>query len=423
MDRFTTAKPMARRLLQALALLLALLLLIACTPTPSETPDDSVGGNQPPQDQDPSDDGEEEQPPKEDAGDKEEQLMREVENYNYMLGTQAFNPNYQFTDESPLMEIAGRIDEWGSNMIKFYATDDHMIDELLDEYDFKYVFMWYRSDSHFKDGYSEQEAQADYDAFYAYTKKLLTDYNGSGIEFYLGHWEGDWYYLDNYNTAQKEVSDTITEGMIAWMNNRQRAVDDAKRDTPHENVYVWNYLELNRPSDALDDSYDRVVNRVLPYTNVDYVSYSAYDTMDASAAQIARVINLIYENLPEKEGVPGPRVFIGEVGQPAANQGFNATRHGIVNMKNIAKYLRCEVKFVLYWQMYCNEKLEDGSSRGFWLINDKNEKQPLYESLQRVLLDAREYVLEFAEREGRVPTNEEYRAYLLTHPEFEKYVD
>lgn len=92
-------------------------------------------------------------------------------------------------------------------------------------------------------------------------------------------------------------------------------------------------------------------------------------------------------------------------------------------MKNIAKYLRCEVKFVLYWQMYCNEKLEDGSSRGFWLINDKNEKQPLYESLQRVLLDAREYVLEFAEREGGVPTNEEYRAYLLTHPEFEKYVD
>ena len=135
MDRFTTAKPMARRLLQALALLLALLLLIACTPTPSETPDDSVGGNQPPQDQDPSDDGEEEQPPKEDAGDKEEQLMREVENYNYMLGTQAFNPNYQFTDESPLMEIAGRIDEWGSNMIKFYATDDHMIDELLDVFE------------------------------------------------------------------------------------------------------------------------------------------------------------------------------------------------------------------------------------------------------------------------------------------------
>lgn len=138
-------------------------------------------------------------PPAEDgAGEGEEKgetnnsggvsLEQQILNYNYMLGTQAFNPNYQFTDQSPLMEIGGRIVEWGSNMIKFYATDDHMIDELLDEYDFKYVFMWYRSDSHFKDGYSEQEAQADYDAFYAYTKKLLTTYNGSGIEFYLGHW-------------------------------------------------------------------------------------------------------------------------------------------------------------------------------------------------------------------------------------------
>ena len=71
--------------------------------------------------------------------------------------------------------------------------------------------------------------------------------------------------------------------------------------------------------------------------------------------------------------------------------------------------------------MYCNEKLEDGSSRGFWLINHENEPQPLYYSLQEVLWDAEEYVEEFAEEYGRVPTNEEYRAYLLSHPEFEKY--
>ena len=389
-----------------LLLLTATLLLSACRDVPT---DPSGEGATPAPDNGEGNEGE---------GTGGVSIMQQVADYNYMLGTQAFNPNYQFTDESPLMEIGGRIVEWGSNMIKFYATDDDMIDELLGKYEFSYVFMWYRSDPYFKDGYSEAEAKADYDAFYAYTKKLLTAYNGSGIEFYLGHWEGDWYYLDNYNTAQKEVSDTVTEGMIAWMNNRQKAVDDAKRDTPHENVYVWNYIEVNRPSDALDDSYDRVVNRVLSHTNVDYVSYSAYDTMDASAQQVARVIDLIYDNLPEKEGVPGPRVFVGEIGQPAANQGFNGAKHRNVNMKNIAKYLRCEVKFVLYWQMYCNEKLEDGSSRGFWLINDKNEPQPLYDSLQYVLWDAQTYVREFITKEGRAPTNEEYRAYLLSHPEF-----
>lgn len=347
-------------------------------------------------------------------------MMQQIENYNYILGTQAFDPNYQFTDEIAEMEIAGRITEMGSNMIKFRAKDDVMLDDLMGKYHFRYVFMWYRSNACFRDGYSEEEAQADYDALYRYTKKLLTTYNGSGVEFYLGHWEGDWYYLDNYNTAQVEVSEQITQGMIAWINNRQKAVDDAKRDTPHENVFVWNYLELNRPSDVLRDRCDRVVNRVLPYTNVDYVSYSAYDTMDQPAHQVARVIGTIYDNLPEKEGVPEPRVFIGEVGQPAANQGFDGEKHRDVNLENIAKYLACDVKFVLYWQMYCNEKLEDGSSRGFYLINDNNEKQPLYDSFESILACAKIYVKTFLEENGRVPDNTEYRKYLLSLPEFSR---
>ena len=67
--------------------------------------------------------------------------------YNYVLGTQAFSPNYQFTDRSPLSEISERIVDLGSNMIKFYATEDSMIDTLLAERpELKYVFVWYRSD-------------------------------------------------------------------------------------------------------------------------------------------------------------------------------------------------------------------------------------------------------------------------------------
>ncbi|MBQ7338683.1 MAG: hypothetical protein IJW40_09565 [Clostridia bacterium] len=377
---------------------------------------------QPPLDQQPTTTPEpeqSEQPPTPDEPTQEEleaiKLKQDIANYNYMIGTQAFNPGYQFTDLSPLMELAEQIDAWGSNMIKFYATNDTMVDEVLAEHNFDYVLMWYRSDPYFKDGYSDAEAKADYDAFYAYTKKLLETYNGTGKQFYLGHWEGDWYYIDNYNTAQKEVSDTVTEGMIAWLNNRQKAVEDAKRDTPHENVYVWNYVELNRPSDALNDEFDRVVNRVLPYTDVDYVSYSAYDTMDASAEKIAQVIDLIYENLPDKEGVPGPRVFVGEVAQPAANCGFDDQRHCEVNLNILAKYLKCEIKFVLYWQMFCNEKLEDGSSRGFWLVNSDGEETLLYQKLQELLWDAEDYVSAFADENGRVPTMEEYKAFLLAH--------
>ena len=69
------------------------------------------------------------------------QVKHDLENYNYIIGTQAFDPGYQFTDQSPLMELTDRIVAWGSNMIKFHATDDNVVDEILEKHDFDYVFM------------------------------------------------------------------------------------------------------------------------------------------------------------------------------------------------------------------------------------------------------------------------------------------
>ncbi len=355
------------------------------------------------------------------GGPETDTLRREIAQYNYIIGTNAFAPGYRFTDADPLMEVADRIVAWGSNMIKFNAgTDDGLVDRVLKGRDFGYVFMWYRSGAVFKDGYSEAEARADYDAIYNFTRKLLRDYDGTGKQFFIGHWEGDWYYLDGNNGNQETVSDTVTQGMIEWMNNRQRAVDDAKRDTPHSGVSVWNYLELNRPADALKKGFDRVVNRVLPFTNVDYVSYSAYDSKNASTRTIRQVIAYIYENLPDKSGVPGPRVFIGEVAAPASQFGYDDGRHCEANLRIMTKYLRCDVRFFLYWEMYCNEKLADGSFNGFWLIDSDGRETQLYRKLQDVLRDGKQYVADFAKEHGRVLDNREYRNWLLGRPVFVK---
>ena len=208
--------------------------------------------------------------------------------------------------------------------------------------------------------------------------------------------------------------------MVEWINTRQRAVDDARRDTPHSDVYVWNYLELNRPADTMKKGADRVVNRVLPFTNVDYVSYSAYDSKNASAREIKKTIRYIYENLPEKDGVPGPRVFIGEVAEPAESFGFSDSRHCDANLRILSKYLQCDVRFCLYWEMYCNEKLDDGRPRGFWLIDQDGNKTKLYRELRDVFAAGKEYVEAFAATNGRVPTNEEYRRFLLSRPVFVK---
>ena len=353
------------------------------------------------------------------VGTDPDELRREIDCYNYYFGTNAFEPGYQFTQDDPLMEVADQIAAWGSNMVKFNAGNDmDLVDQVLEGRDFDYVFLWFRSHAYFKDGYSEAEARADYDAFYAFTQKLLQTYNGTGKQFFLGHWEGDWYYLDD--KSQEKVDDAVTEGMIEWMNNRQKAVDDAKRDTPHRDVSVWNYLELNRPADALNKGYDRVVNRVLPHTNVDYVSYSAYDTKKESTRTIRRTIDYIQENLPEKSGVPGPRVFIGEAAEPASQFDYNDKRHCDANLRIMVKHLRCDELFFLYWEMYCNEKLPDGRQNGFWLIDSDGNKTLLYHKLQRVFLDGKEYVEDFARENGRVPTHTEYRQFLLRHPVFVK---
>ena len=348
-------------------------------------------------------------------------LRQEIGRYNYVIGANAFAPGYQFTDADPLMEVADRILAWGSNMVQFNAgSDDDLVDRVLEGRDFDYVFMWYRSAAPFKDGYSEEEARADYDAYYGFTQKLLRTYDGTGKQFFLGHWEGDWYYLDGYNGSQETVCDTVTQGMIDWINTRQRAVDDAKRDTPHSGVSVWNYLELNRPMDAMEKGYDRVVNRVLPFTNVDYVSYSAYDSMNQSSRTVRQVVGYISENLPEKSGVPGPRVFIGEAAAPASRFGYDDAKHCEANLRIMEKFLRTDVRFFLYWEMYCNETLEDGRSNGYWLVDSEGRETRLYRTLRDVLRDGKEYVERFAEENGRVPTDREYRSWLLRRPAFVK---
>ncbi len=350
------------------------------------------------------------------AGDR---LQMEIDRYNYIIGANDIGPGYHFTDADPVLEAADRILAWGSNMVKFTAdSNPERVFEVLGGRDFDYVFVWFRSGAPFLDGYDEAEAQADYDAFYSLTARLLRTYDGTGKTFYLGHWEGDWYYLDGYDTSKQRVDDVATDGMIAWINTRQRAVDDAKRDVPHADVEVWNYLEVNRPTDAMNKGYDRVVNRVLPYTNVDYVSYSAYDSKGGSTRAIKKVIDYIYENLPEKSGVPGPRVFVGEIAEPASSYDYNDLRHCEGNLRLMVKYLSCDVRFCLYWEMYCNGTTDDGRSKGFWLVDSDGNETLLYKKLQRVFADGRDYVERFAERNGRVPTEREYRAFLLSHPAF-----
>ncbi len=353
--------------------------------------------------------------------------LSDMDRFNYVIGTQTFGAAYQFTDESRVVETAQAILDMGSNVLKFQLGKgyhgakknvpartpgvDSLVTLARDEPDhkrvldmpFAYFILWvYPFDSGWwSDGFAKEDQDKEYREIYDLVCYLLEAYSGSGKTFFLGHWEGDWHLRSGYDT---KTDDSITpeaiQGMIDWYNVRQKAVDDAKRDTPHADVDVFNYCEVNLVRIAIEGR-KSVTNDVLPHTNVDYVSYSSYD----SQANLKPALDYIESKLPAKPGITGKRVFIGEYGFPAI--AHSPERQDALSREVMRAALDWGCPFVLYWEMYNNE-VKDGKQRGFWLIDDKGEKQPLYHTHQRYYEWARGWVSDFKQKEGRLPATEEF---------------
>ena len=162
---------------------------------------------------------------------------------------------------------------------------------------------------------TQGQLDAEYREMYDFTRYLLLTYNGTGKTFYLGHWEGDWILLFWSGFAKLNKNDTPTPkaiaAMISWLNTRQRAVDDAKRDTPHAGVEVYHYSEVNLVTVKAMQGGVTMLNDVIPHTNVDYVSYSSYESVyekDITKA-LTGALDFIASKVPPKPGIPGRCVF------------------------------------------------------------------------------------------------------------------
>ena len=263
-------------------------------------------------------------------------------------------------------------------------------------------------------GFSKEHAGAEYREIYDLTAHLLKTYSGSGKTFYLGHWEGDNLLRgDIGKNADAKVTPERVQGMIDWLTTRQRAVDDAKRDTPHQNVQVWHYTEINHPTISLAEGRPSLVNQVLPFVPVDFVSYSAYDvTNEPEPKNIKTVLDYIESKLTPKPGITGKRVFIGEYGYPAFNHGKPAhtpQQQNDLSLITIRAALEWGCPFILYWELYNNEIDEDGRHRGFCMIDDKRVKQPIHETHRRYYAWARKLVSETVLRTGSPPAESDFR--------------
>jgi hypothetical protein len=360
-----------------------------------------------------------------------------IETFNYILGTQTIGVKYGFTDKTRLVETAERIRQMGSNVLKIclsktycddYALprreDVHSLAELAAnepsfrtvlDMPFAYYPLWTYcfSSGWWADGFTEQERTSEYREVYDLATTLLSRYAGSGKTFLIGHWEGDWHLLGGTD-ANKSPSATAIAGMIDWLNVRQKAIDEAKRDHPAGGVRVMHYTEVNLVQKGLKGQACLSLD-VLPHTAVDYVSYSSYDTINRcpgdTGPALREALDFIESRLPPKPGVEGKRVFIGEYGFPL-ELAKTPQRQEQYALDVCRVGLDWGCPFVLYWEMYCNEIVE-GRHRGFWLIDDHNQRQPFYLTLEDYYRQAGRFVSEFRAHHGRLPTDAEFRKQAL----------
>ena len=362
--------------------------------------------------------------------------------FSTAVGTQTVGVRYKFTDDSALVETAKTIQDLGCDTLKiaitpkytddYKMTADPEIKSALDlvsrKPDFKQVFdmpfrnimLWLYPFSDTKSGFftgeiPKPEADAIYREIYDFTEHILKTYSGSGKSFFFGNWEGDWHMTKETYDYNMDPSPETIKGAIAWFNLRQKAIADAVRDTPHHDVQVFYYIELNHVKKSMEDGRPTIVNTVLPHIKTDYVSWSSYDITTEAAKlgggkgkqRVLDALDYIEKHLPESD-IPGKRVFVGEYG-------FNLQQvaDGDVQKscsQSIIKWcLEWGCPFVLYWELYCNEiDPSTGEHRGFWLIDKNGDKQPAWFLHRDFLRKANRFVEQFEKKNGRLPDQAEY---------------
>lgn len=248
----------------------------------------------------------------------------------------------------------------------------------------------------FGDGMSALEEETEEREMYALARHLIEAYAGSGKTFVLQNWEGDWLLRLGWSNGtvlfDQEPAPTAVEGMIRWLNARQRGVSRARAELAHlDGVTVQHAVEVNHVVRAkYEPSRISVTGDVLPFVQADLYSYSAWETAgDPTGALLAEML----AHLDERTHGSG-NVYVGEYGAPENGVGTAAHLGGVAAQTRAA--LDWGARYVVYWQLYCNVFAGDtpasypdfvlnSDMQGFWLIRPDGTRSPVWDFLQSLI--------------------------------------
>ena len=234
-----------------------------------------------------------------------------------------------------------------------------------------------RGEGYWRTGISDEQKKDEQRQFYELAKYLLTRYKGTGKTFVLQHWEGDWMVRGSFN-GNAEPTPSALRNMVEWLNARQAGVNQAREEVGRQGVRVYHAAEVNRVVQSMRGGFPNMVNKVLPHTRLDLISYSAWDAATAHYKDpnvLREALDFIAANAPDSPDFGDHNVYLGEFGMPENNFSLEQIQTAIPNAVRTALDWGCP--YVVYWQLYCNE-LKDQTARppvkandavrGFWLI-------------------------------------------------------
>ena len=251
-----------------------------------------------------------------------------------------------------------------------------------------------RRGDYWRNGITEKQKCDEQRQFYELAKHFLTTYRNTGKTFILQHWEGDWLIRRNFN-AKTDPSPSAIKNMIEWLNARQAGVTKARREVGQNGVRVYHAAEVNLVVKSMQENRPNLINKVIPYTKVDLVSYSAWDSVVKGYENpklLRQALNFIAANTPDHPDFGDKNVYLGEFGIPENNFTAEQVLKSITNAVETALDWGCP--WIVYWQLYCNELNNKNASipvhsnddvRGFWLIRPDGSKSQVWNYFYRML--------------------------------------
>lgn len=140
--------------------------------------------------------------------------------------------------------------------------------------------------NYWRDGeFTAADAARETSQMYDLAMHLLTSPDlPSGRTYILEHWEGDWSIRPAYNASLRPTDHAVAH-MRAWLTARQAGVSQARaRVGSLARSSVWHASEANLVVSSIQTGFPNIVTEVLPFVQLDMVSYSSYDCQERTVA-------------------------------------------------------------------------------------------------------------------------------------------